>query len=76
MELRELAREFEELRAEEEAAKNVPAVRFAMELAGFPPGPPRPPLAPLEEADERRVAAIWSAWSEAGVAGTAEAFAL
>jgi 4-hydroxy-tetrahydrodipicolinate synthase len=73
MELRGLAREFEELRAEEEAAKNVPAVRFAMTLAGFPPGPARPPLAPLEEADERRVEAIWNAWSAAGVAGAPEA---
>lgn len=72
MELRELARAFEELRAEDESAKNVPAVRSAMTLAGFPPGPPRPPLAPLDEADERRVAAIWSAWSARGVAGVGE----
>jgi 4-hydroxy-tetrahydrodipicolinate synthase len=69
MELRELAREFEELRAEDEAAKNVPAVRSAMALAGFPSGPPRPPLAPLAEADERRVAEIWHAWTAAGVTG-------
>jgi 4-hydroxy-tetrahydrodipicolinate synthase len=69
MELRALARDFEELRAEDDAAKNVPAVRAAMGLAGFPPGPPRPPLARLEEADERRVAAVWAAWSAAGVAG-------
>ena len=73
MELRELAREFEELRAEGESAKNVPAVRSAMTLAGFAPGPPRPPLAPLDEADERRVVAIWSAWSAHGVAPVAEA---
>jgi 4-hydroxy-tetrahydrodipicolinate synthase len=69
LELRALARDFEELRAEDDAAKNVPAVRAAMALAGFPPGPPRPPLARLEEADERRVAAAWSSWSAAGVAG-------
>jgi 4-hydroxy-tetrahydrodipicolinate synthase len=69
MELRALARDFEELRAEEDGAKNVPAVRSAMMLAGFPPGPPRPPLAPLDEADERRVQASWNAWSAAGVAG-------
>lgn len=73
MELRELARAFEELRAEDDAAKNVPAVRSAMTLAGFAPGPPRPPLAPLEEADERRVAAIWSAWTAHGVARSQEA---
>lgn len=64
MELRALAREFEELRAEDDAAKNVPAVRSAMALAGFPPGPP---LAPLEEADERRVAAVWAEWSAHGL---------
>jgi len=75
MELRELARAFEELRAEDESAKNVPAVRSAMTLAGFPPGPPRPPLAPLDETDERRVAAIWSAWTAHGVAAVAEAVA-
>jgi 4-hydroxy-tetrahydrodipicolinate synthase len=75
MELRELARAFEELRAEDEAAKNVPAVRSAMALAGFAPGPPRPPLAPLDEADERRVAAIWSAWTAHGVARVAETVA-
>lgn len=68
LELRELARPFEELRAEDESAKNVPAVRSAMALAGFPPGPPRPPLAPLDEADDRRVEAIWSAWSARAVA--------
>jgi len=72
LDLRELAREFEELRAEDESAKNVSAVRSAMTLAGFPPGPPRPPLAPLDEADERRVAAIWSVWSARGVAAVAE----
>jgi 4-hydroxy-tetrahydrodipicolinate synthase len=75
MELRELARPFEELRAEDESAKNVPAVRSAMALAGFPPGPPRPPLAPLGDADERRVAAIWNAWSARGVASAVEAAA-
>ena len=75
MELRELARPFEELRAEDDSAKNVPAVRSAMTLAGFPPGPPRPPLAPLDEADERTVAAIWNTWSEHGVAAAAEAAA-
>jgi 4-hydroxy-tetrahydrodipicolinate synthase len=73
LELRELARAFEELRAEDDAAKNVPAVRSAMTLAGFAPGPPRPPLTPLDDADERRVAAIWSAWTEHGVAAVAEA---
>jgi 4-hydroxy-tetrahydrodipicolinate synthase len=72
MELRALARDFEELRAEDDAAKNVPAVRSAMALAGFDPGAPRPPLAPLEEADERRVAAIWARWSAHGVAGERE----
>jgi 4-hydroxy-tetrahydrodipicolinate synthase len=73
MELRELARAFEELRAEDDAAKNVPAVRSATTLAGFATGPPRPPLAPLEEADERRVAAIWDAWTAHGVAHAVEA---
>jgi dihydrodipicolinate synthase/N-acetylneuraminate lyase len=73
MELRELARAFEELRAEDDAAKNVPAVRRATTLAGFATGPPRPPLAPLEEADERRVAAIWDAWTAHGVAHAVEA---
>ena len=68
LELRELARAFEELRAEDGAAKNVPAVRLAMELAGFPSGPPRPPLSPLEPADADRVRAIWSTWKEAGLA--------
>jgi 4-hydroxy-tetrahydrodipicolinate synthase len=72
MELRGLARDFEELRAEDDAAKNVPAVRSAMALAGFPPGPPRPPLAPLEDADERRVAAVWAEWSARGLAREAE----
>ena len=67
--LRALAREFEQLRAEDDAAKNVPAVRHAMTLAGFPSGAPRPPLAPLSEDDERRVAAAWATWTEAGVAG-------
>lgn len=67
MELRALAHEFEELRAEDDAAKNVPAVRSAMALAGFPAGPPRPPLAPLDEADERRVAEVWAEWSAHGL---------
>lgn len=70
LELRGLARAFEELRAEEDGAKNVPAVRSAMTLAGFGPGLPRPPLAPLEPADERRVEASWHAWSAAGLAET------
>lgn len=72
IELRGLAREFEELRAEDDAAKNVPAVRSAMALAGFSTGPPRPPLAPLEEADERRVAAVWAHWLAHGIAGVRE----
>jgi 4-hydroxy-tetrahydrodipicolinate synthase len=72
MELRGLAREFEELRAEDDAAKNVPAVRSAMALAGFPTGTPRPPLAPLEDADERRIAAVWAQWGTHGVAGVRE----
>lgn len=69
MELRALARDFEQLRAEDDAAKNVPAVRSAVRLAGFETGPPRPPIAPLGAEDERRVEAIWRAWTEAGVAG-------
>jgi 4-hydroxy-tetrahydrodipicolinate synthase len=69
LELRALARDFEQLRAEDDAAKNVPAVRHAMTLAGFPSGMPRPPLAPLGEDDKRRVAAAWAAWSVAGFAG-------
>lgn len=72
LELRTLAGDFERLRAEDDAAKNVPAVRSAMALAGFPAGPPRPPLAPLEDADVRRVAAIWAAWCEHGVAAARE----
>lgn len=61
LELRALARDFEQLRAEDAAAKNVPAVRSAMALAGFPPGDARPPLAALDEEDDRRVAAAWTA---------------
>lgn len=72
MKLRALAREFEELRAEDDAAKNVPAVRSAMALEGFPPGPPRPPLAPLDEADERRVAEVWAEWSALGLVSAPE----
>jgi len=72
LELRELARPFEELRAEEDAAKNVPAVRSIVELAGFRCGPPRPPLAPLEPADEERVRQVWAAWVEQGFAAAAE----
>ena len=75
MELRALARPFEELRAEDEAAKNVPAVRRAMELGGFTPGPPRPPLAQLEPADEQRVAAAWNVWVEHGLASKRAAMA-
>ena len=69
LELRALASEFEQLRAEDDAAKNVPAVRSAMALAGFPPGAPRPPLGPLAEADERRIATIWETWRAHAVAG-------
>lgn len=72
MQLRALARDFEELRAEDDAAKNVPAVRSAMALAGFAPGAPRPPLAPLEDADERRLAAVWAEWSAQGLVGVPE----
>ncbi len=68
LEVRELARDFEHLRAEEDSAKNVPAVRSAMRLASFETGLPRPPLAPLDERDEQRVRAIWRAWSDAGLA--------
>ena len=73
MDLRALARAFEQLRAEDDAAKNVPAVRSAMALAGFPAGPPRPPLAPLEHADEQRVADVWREWTAHGVAGARDA---
>ncbi len=68
LEVRELARDFEHLRAEDDSAKNVPAVRSAMRLASFETGLPRPPLAPLDERDEQRVRAIWRAWSDAGLA--------
>jgi 4-hydroxy-tetrahydrodipicolinate synthase len=68
MALRELAVPFELLRAEDDAAKNVPAVRSAMSLAGFDVGPPRAPLTPLEPPDVARVEEIWATWQEAGVA--------
>lgn len=69
LELRALARDFERLRAEDDAAKNVPAVRSAMALAGFRPGAPRPPLGSLSEADERRIETIWELWRAHAVAG-------
>ena len=65
MELRELVRDLEELRAEEDAAKNVPVIRAAMELAGYRIGPPRPPLAELSREDALRVARSWQAWTAA-----------
>jgi 4-hydroxy-tetrahydrodipicolinate synthase len=67
-ELRSLVRPFEELRAEDDAAKNVPAVRTALEFAGFQSGHPRLPLTPLEPADVRRVSEIWDTWTAAGFA--------
>jgi 4-hydroxy-tetrahydrodipicolinate synthase len=66
-ELQALAAPFEELRAEDLAAKNVPAVRAALGHAGFDVGAPRAPLAPLEDADLRRVETIWSAWRDAAL---------
>lgn len=63
--VRALAYEFESLRAEDNAAKNVPAVRSAMALAGFATGRPRLPLTPLTPADENRVKAIWRSWADA-----------
>lgn len=70
MALRELAAPFELLRAEDDAAKNVPAVRCAMSLAGFDVGPPRTPLTPLEPRDVARVEAIWARWQEEAFATT------
>lgn len=66
--LRELAAPFELLRAEDDAAKNVPAVRSAMSLAGIDVGPPRAPLTPLEPADVARVEAIWARWQAESLA--------
>ncbi len=67
MEIRELARPFEELRAENAAAKNVPAVRAAARLAGFEVGDPRPPISALGEHDLSRVRQIWHRWEESGI---------
>jgi 4-hydroxy-tetrahydrodipicolinate synthase len=65
MALRDLAAPFELLRAEDDAAKNVPAVRCAMSLAGIDVGPPRAPLTPLEPRDVARVETIWARWQAA-----------
>jgi 4-hydroxy-tetrahydrodipicolinate synthase len=62
MSLRQTAAPFELLRAEDDAAKNVPAVRCALGLAGIDVGPPRAPLTPLAGADVSRVEEIWSTW--------------
>lgn len=58
--IRDIVKPFEDLRAEAatpdgfSAANNVPAVKFAMDLAGFNGGPVRPPLRPLSKADQDR----------------------
>jgi 4-hydroxy-tetrahydrodipicolinate synthase len=65
--IRRLVYEFETLRGEDNAAKNVPAVRSAMALAGFASGKPRLPLIPLTSHDEDRVEAIWRSWVDANV---------
>src|SRR6202008_3037624 len=67
MRLRALAAPFEELRAEDGAAKNVPAVRLALTLTGLDVGPPRPPLAALGDGDEARVSRVLESWQAAGM---------
>lgn len=59
-EIRNVLRPFEELRDEPAAtpfasAKNVPTVKFGMDLQGMYGGPVREPLRSLSEEDERRV---------------------
>lgn len=58
--IRNLVKPFEDLREEVgggsafPAANNVPAVKYAMDLAGFTGGPVRPPLRELSDADKDR----------------------
>lgn len=66
-ELRELVRPYEDLRAEAgvnntfEAANNVPAVKYGLELAGHYGGPVREPIVELAAEDKDRARAYYEA---------------
>lgn len=63
--LREVMRPFENLREEPtndptfSSAKNVPAVKYGLDVRGWHGGPVREPLRPLSAADRERVKAIY-----------------
>lgn len=58
LEIRERCVAFEELRARDGSANNVPAVKAAMDAAGLAEGRVRPPMCDLDPATEQEVAAI------------------
>ena len=70
-EIRDLLRPYEDLREETGegnalvAANNVPAVKYAMDLAGFVGGPVREPLVDLSEADKERAERYYERISDA-----------
>lgn len=62
LEIRERCVAFEELRARDGSANNVPAVKAAMDAAGLAEGRVRPPMCDLDPATEQEVAAIVAEW--------------
>lgn len=71
-EIRDVVRPYEDLRAETgndntvEAANNVPAVKYGLELAGQYGGPVREPLVDLSEADKERAREYYDRIKNAG----------
>jgi 4-hydroxy-tetrahydrodipicolinate synthase len=71
LELRDLTRPYEELREESgennefEAANNVPAIKYGLELAGLYGGPVREPLVELSDKDKRRAKTYYEQLADA-----------
>lgn len=71
LEIRDLMRSYEDLREETgpdndfEAANNVPAIKYGLELAGLYGGPVREPLVELSEEDKQRAETYYEQLTEA-----------
>lgn len=71
LEIRDLIRPYEDLREESgpdndfEAANNVPAIKYGLELAGLYGGPVREPLVELTEEDKQRAETYYERLTEA-----------
>lgn len=64
-------RPLEELRARQQGAANVPAIKEALHQLGLGPRTVRPPIAELDEADRRAVTEVLASWQMLPAAGAA-----